>query len=255
MTFEQKKMEFIDYLCAPIEALEGGKGKKNAMKYRDLLEGMDEKKFMSYMRKFFKSEDWNLRLTVEPGEDGLPFNDILKASKEAGVELFEHLALPNMSEDPDKPIITNNKVMVGMINGRRLQQRVRKKNSTSVSISKRDPRFNQVTGADKTGRVTDLETYALQVQGAKYALSEFFGPRADDSVSKDQMYHAIIEKGRVSLDELDIERHNKQALVAAQDLFTAGMIGNDLITREYLLPRTLKSGVQDARGIKRKEDK
>jgi len=251
MTFEEKKQEFIEYLIGVIETLEGGKNKKNATHLREKFESMNEQKFINYFRKFFKDEDMNLTLNVEPGEDNLCMKDIIKAAKKADVELFDNIALPYLSKDANNPIITQNKIMTGYINGRRLQQRVRKKNSTSISISKRDPRYNQVTGEDKIGRITDWETRALEVQGAKSALKEFFGPRSDDSVSKEQMYQSIIEKGTVSLKDLDISKFNKQSLITANDFFIAAMVGNDLLTREYLLPRTLKYGKKDATGLKR----
>lgn len=253
MTFEEKRKEFLDYVCSRLSILEGKNTNANSEAFRAKYMDMDEKTFLREMRKFLKDENKNLTITIEPGRDNMPMEDIMKAARRCEVVLFDHIVYKHKGKNPNEPYVTRNKIMCGMINGRKVRQRGRKKNSTSISISKRDPRYNQVTGADKTARVTDMETRALEVQGAKFALKEFFGPRSDDSVSKDQMYQKIIETGSVSLSDLTIEKHNKQALVTASDYFTAAMIGNDLLTREYLLPRTLQRGKKDTTGLKREE--
>ena len=103
----------------------------------------------------------------------------------------------------------------------------------STSISQRNSKFNTVTGHDKSGRVSDVENYALIAKGADYALREFMGARADDSAKKNKMAKDIATMGTVSLADLPEDIENKVALNLLDVYFLGAHILTDLITPGY----------------------
>jgi hypothetical protein len=104
-----------------------------------------------------------------------------------------------------------------------------KKNTYSLSISKRSPRTNQVSGTDKIARISDLETTSLQAIGAKESLKEFLGPRADDSGAKADMYKDINLYGYVNQKDLKKEAKNKQTLNTVSQYLKGAGLDNNLV--------------------------
>ena len=54
-----------------------------------------------------------------------------------------------------------------------------KKNTYSLDIGKRALKTNQVTGEDRTGKISSWDNQALSTIQADFALQEFLGPRAE----------------------------------------------------------------------------
>jgi hypothetical protein len=132
--------------------------------------------------------------------------------------------------------------MVGYINQRRVQQTLSVKNHLSVSIDKRNPKTGQVIDDDKNARISDMELYQLIFQNSPNSLAEFFGPRSDDLVMKNEMLYQIQRKGSVSLDELPSQSANKVSLNYLNFLLMAAGYETDLINDSGLLPITIDRG-------------
>lgn len=115
-----------------------------------------------------------------------------------------------------------------------------KKNGISTDITSRSAITNQVTGADKNGRESDMENIMLTSMGLKYTLKELNGPRADDSVMKQQMLRDIALNGYTRLEDMEDNVENKTTLNTV-DCYLKGMsINSDLVTSGLMLPSTLK---------------
>lgn len=123
---------------------------------------------------------------------------------------------------------------------KRLQQILSKKNTMSTNIGQRNQKTNQVTGHDKSARVSDAENYALVAKNADYAMREFMGARADDMVKKQAMFKQISTYGTCSLEELPDEIENKVALNLLDVYFTGCHIMTDLTTPGLATIYTLK---------------
>ena len=152
----------------------------NEKKYKKLFSSMSDAQFTRWMNKFLSEEDFNFNLEITPFEKNhtdLDLKDIKAAADYLGVPLDEYIYLPFVNPN-EQPIRSREVTPVGYVFSRRLEQILSKKNSYSSEISLRDSKTGQVTSSDKSGRVSDVENYALLTLGAKDALKEFLGPRA-----------------------------------------------------------------------------
>ena len=132
---------------------------------------------------------------------------------------------------------------------KRLKQMAYSKNHASTAAAKRDPRTGQVTGEDRTARVTDVEAFSLFVQGQYNAAQEFYGPMADDTEAHFEMLRAIQRDGEVELRDLPNDPVNKVTL----NTINVFMLGSGLQTNfineaGYVLPITLK-GQEDKMAV------
>ena len=123
---------------------------------------------------------------------------------------------------------------------KRQQQLLSKKNAFNSNIEQRNIKTGQVTGSDKSGRVSDVENYSLVAIGADYALQEFLGARADDHVMKQTMIKDISRDGYTSLKNMNSDINNKQSLNTLDVYFTGAGIVTDLITPGLLLQRNME---------------
>lgn len=114
-----------------------------------------------------------------------------------------------------------------------------KKNASSIEIEQRNAKSGQVSGGDKNARVSDAETFAMNVIGADKALKEFMSIRADDMTGKMEMLKNINRDGYVSLKDMPNDVKNKQALNTLDVFFLSAGIVTDLITPGLALRDTL----------------
>ena len=109
-------------------------------------------------------------------------------------------------------ILTDKEMLHIPISVKRLYQVIEKENYISSDNTVRD-KTNQVMGESKAAMVSDLEVIAGVMNGHEDILKEMFTVRADYTVSKDEFYNEIIEKGEVedlpeSINDID----NKQSI-------------------------------------------
>jgi len=212
----------------------------NTDRYKGIFKKMTDKEFTKFFDEFFKNEDEYLILDIVDYENNITIENIEAAADVLGIPLFEHVIMPSKSPDPKNPIATKYPVPVGYCHIKRVQQMVRKKNSTSTDLGERSALSGQVTGHDKNSRESDVENYALVTLGATENLRELLGPRADDMVMKDEMYSAITNKGYISINDLTDDVVNKTALNTVDVYFLSMGIKTDLITKDLVIKKTLK---------------
>lgn len=214
--------------------------KTTADKYRNQFKKMSDVEFDKFFKNLFANENDYLILDIVDYERDLTIENVEKAAKLLDVPLFERLVQPYASDDKNRPLVSKYEVPVGYIHCKRVQQFLRKKNSTSTDISMRSAMSGQVMGKDKNARDSDLENYALVTLGAENCLREFMGPRADDPVMKNEMYTQIAKNGYVSLDELTNDVKNKTTLNTIDVFFTGMGIKTDLVTDGLMVKKTIK---------------
>ena len=212
---------------------------RNTEYYRNKFKAMDDNQFDKYFKLLFAQDDPYLTATMVDYENPIKIENIEKAAEFLNVPLFERVVLPYASSDPNNPVITKHECMVGYLNIKRLQQINFKKLGLSTDVSERNMITGQVTGHDKNSRNSDAETTALLTVAANASLKEFMSARADDMVMKKEMNQKILRDGYVSMADLTDKLVNKTTLNSASVFFLGAGIMNDLITNDYLLPKTV----------------
>ena len=160
---------------------------------------------------------------------------MFKASEELNIPLFEYVALPHINgSKTEDVVVTPERVPVGFIHAKRLQQTALKKNTGSIHTDTRSAISGLVTGDDKNAVNSNVETYALTATNSKYALKELLGPRADAMTAKNELYANIQRDGYCSLEDLT-KSQDKPTLNAIEAYFELMMLQTNLINPEGVL--------------------
>ena len=214
---------------------------KNTERMRNFFKPMSDKEFLKFMDEFLDNPDKNFCVGYEPYNNPVTMNFIHEVAKKRGVPIYERVYRPYVNGDTEDPPGTPNLIMVLDVPVKRLKQMAFNKNHASTAANKIDPRTGQVTGEDRTARVTDVETYSLIVQGQYNAAQEFFGPASDDTAAHYEMLRRILRDGEVELADLPNDPVNKVTLNTINALMIGSCLESNLITETgYMLPVTLK---------------
>ena len=236
----EKRKQFMKTLTTVMNKLDPSG--ENAKIYHEKLDKMTDAQFDKWAKAFFADEKQNLYLEIVEYERDLSLEQIEDAAKFLGVPLYERVAIPYLNGDPELVTVTPTPVPVGYIHIKRMPQSVHHKNSGSTSIRRRSSKTGQVTGEDKNGRNTDVETYSLSAYGATNTLAEFLGPRADDEVKKNQMYAAIEADGACYASQLHSTQEDKVAINTLDVYYNGQGFSTNLVRGQYLLssPRHIR---------------
>ena len=166
--------------------------------------------------------------------------DIEDAAKVLGIPLFETVFDPHLTMDKNRVIATKQPVPVGYLHIKRPQQTIAKKNGISTNIDKRSALTGQVTGKDKNGRDSDMESSMLVAVGMNNVLKELNGFRADDMTAKQEALQAIYAKGYLTLNELSDDVTNKTTLNTVNTFLLGMGLQSDLVTKGNLLKTNIK---------------
>jgi hypothetical protein len=214
------------------------KTKMNTDFYKAFFSKMNDKDFFNFFDKFAKDKNGYLTLNVEMFKNDPSMEEIEAAAKFMKVPLYEYVVQPYFSKDKSKPMVTPYPVPVGYIHEKRVQQMAIKKNSSSIDISARDAKTNQVVGSDKNGRNSIDENYAMMSYGAKAAVKEFMSFRSDDNVMKEDAYNQIRENGYVEMSQLPDSVDNKTTLNTLDAYLISMGIKSDIVSSGYVLHST-----------------
>lgn len=208
----------------------------NSKLYHEKFDKMSDQQFDQYFRKFLENDKANLYLEIVEYERDLKIEDVEKCAELTGVPLFERIAMPYLTGDPNNVIVSKEACPVGYIHEKRMPQTLMKKSAASIKTDKRNPLSGQVVGDDKNARNSDSEVYSLATLGANKALSEFLGPRADDMRAKNEMYAEIAKNGYVSMEDLTDDVYNKVALNTFDMYFLMQGLRTNMIDRLDNIP-------------------
>ena len=229
---------------------------KNTTRMRNFLNQKSDKEFMLFMDDFFSNPDKNVPIAYEAYNNPVTIEFIHKVAKKRKIPIYEIVYRPYVNGDVDDPPGTVNPIMVLIVPVKRLKQMAMAKNHTSTAAAKRDARTNQVTGEDRTARITDVEAYSLIVQGQYNAAQEYYGPMADDTEAHYEMLRCIQRDGEVSMKDLPNDPLNKVTMNTINAYMLGSCIESNLIDRNgYLLPITLKCREVNKKAIDRSRTK
>ena len=257
MTNSEKRKEISDFLIKLYDHLDPTG--RNTKKFLDQTTKLSDSQFIALFTSIVNNPKKHLYLEIEAFVNEPNYETIEKAATDiVGDEychLYDYIAMPHLSDDPDKPYYTTHKVFNGYINMRRVQQLVNNKNHIPVSNEKRDPRTAQVVQESKAARISDVEQFALICQGNKNILKEMFGPRGGDPVMRDEMEHEISLEGSTKLEDMTNSKFNKTSLNTANVLFIAAGLETDILTKNGILPRTIMNYDKKAKVMNRENVK
>lgn len=207
---------------------------ENTRRYKKLMSDMSDTQFEAWLKRFEQDEDAHFYLAVLPYHNEPSLEQVEAAAKLTGTQLHQYVYFRHDGAKND-PVRTAQRVPVGYIHIRRLQQILSKKTSYSTEASKRNQLTGQLSGDDAVGRVADEEAYALKTVGAEAVLNELLGPRADNRDKRLQMYQAIERYGYVQYGELKGDLKNQPTINYLDTLLLAAGLKSDLIDKTELL--------------------
>lgn len=215
---------------------------KNTERMRNYLKSLDDHAFYKHMDEFFEDDQRMFPVAYEPYNNPVDMNFIHDVAKKRNIPIYERVYRPYVNGDTEDPPGTVHPIMVLDVPVKRLKQMAQSKNHVSTAGNKRDPRTGQVTGEDRTARVTDVEAFSLLSMGQYRAAQEFYGPAADDMEAHYAMLRAIQRDGEVELRDLPNDPINKVTLNTVNAFMLGSGIACNWISDEgYILPITLEA--------------
>lgn len=230
----EKRKEFMTTLLGVMNRLDPTGA--NADIYEEKFGKMSDEEFVKWITEFKNDEKQNLYLETIEYERDLTLPRIKAAANFIHIPLYERVAVPHINQDPNNVVVTPEPIPVGFIHIKRMPQTIHHKNAGSTDIKRRNSKTGQVTGEDKNGRNTDVESYALTAYGASQTLAEFMGPRADDLVAKNQMYAKIERDGVVYKADLHSHQKDKVAINTLNTYYWAMGFTTNIVNGGNLLP-------------------
>lgn len=235
------EQDFYDFLdaCDP--------SGRNTERLKQLFVSMDDKRFFQYIDQFFDNPKANIQVGYLPYDNPVSIEFINKLAKAEGIPLYETIYKPYVTGDTDDPPASIHPVLVLDVPIKRLKQMINTKNHATISASKRDPRTNQVTGDDRVGRVTDVESYSMIVQELYACAQESFGPMADDEAAAYTMMRKIQQDGEFELADLPNDPLNKKTMNTIQYyMWGSCLVTNMLEKTGYVMPITARGNEEKA---------
>ena len=207
---------------------------RNAQKYRDMFQKMNDKQFSDWITAFLADEKSNFRLDIEEfGKCQLKFENVEKAAKFLNIKIFEYVYIPHVSSDPNRPVRTKQPVLVGYLNLKRPQQLVTKKTGLTLDDNNRDEMSGTVKGDSKGGTTTGIENELLVGVGADEIISELSGARGDNISEYENMISAIAETGSCKLADIKTSAYDKPTLLKADIFLRAMGFKTDIVSESY----------------------
>lgn len=140
----------------------------------------------------------------------------------------EYVHLPHVNMRNGKGVLSNKKLLILPLYVRANQQIALKEGKAAQESALRNI-TGQVTGASKSGSLSDSEIATLIGNGSPNIIKEMLGPASHDLVAKREMKQSIIRTGDVSLKDLTDSPENKKSLRYMSEVLKAYGLDNDLV--------------------------
>lgn len=140
----------------------------------------------------------------------------------------EYVHLPHVNIRNGKGVLSNKKLLILPLYVRANQQIALKEGKAAQESTLRNI-TGQVTGASKSGSLSDSEICTLIGNGSPNIIKEMLGPASHDLIAKREMKQSIIRTGDVSLKDLTDSPENKKSLRYMSEVLKAYGLDNDLV--------------------------
>ena len=210
--------------------------KTNSDYYKKLFSKMNDEEFEQFCRRRLPFRFHQEIFKIEP-----KMYEIIEAFKVLDKPLLEKVKVPHYYVNSEGIPVETQECLVIYIHLKRMKQMLTKKNSTAIDIDKRDMRTGLLTGSDKGGKETDIEFESLAVMGLEYTMDEYARPKADAMAAMAQMSNTIMNKGYVSVNDLDIAKDDSIAKNTLNVYLLGAHIASNLVDIDYITPHTAKN--------------
>lgn len=214
---------------------------KNTERVRSFFKSMGDRQWYEFMDEYYSNEDKYIPVAYAPYDNPVTLDFIHEVARKHNVPVYEIVYRPYLNGDVDDPPGTVHEQMVIDVPVKPLKQMTMTKNHASTAAGKRDPKTGQVSGEDRTARVTDVEAFSLLALGQYHAAQEFYGPMADDNKAQFEMLRSIQRNGEVELAELPNDRLSKVTLNTINALMLGSCVESNFVSEQgYVLPITMQ---------------
>lgn len=209
--------------------------KVNTEKYRAMFSKMNDAQFSKWVNDLLSNPHANIRCDIEEFDKNrsLKYENVEKAAESIGLELYEYVYIPHVSSNPNRPVRTRTKVLVGNLNIKTVQQLQTKKSTGVVNDLDRDDLTGIAKGESKGGTFSGIENEILIGLNADNVLSEICGVRGDNNIEYENMLEQISESGSCQLKDIKTNALDKPTILKT-DLFLKAMgIKTDIVSEGY----------------------
>lgn len=216
-----KLMDKLDLTDAEIKA---GKKSYNRQQWEKKFAAMSDFDFHEFMKRMKHERDFNFSYEAESftKKEKMSVSKIKKVAKDLGVKLMEYVIYPHKNrENPNNPVVSKTPLMIIAISVKRLQQMLAKKNKVSSENTIRNEITDTVTGDDKGGKMSNVQTLSLITTNQYAAVKEFLNVRSDNANAKKEMMKEIEATGKAHLSNYNLKTADMQS-VQAMETFLKG---------------------------------
>lgn len=179
----------------------------NTNLYRDTFKKMTDKEFDIFMHRLKNKETPISLIATTDGKLKLRVEDMMKIADKMGYSLFQKLVVGPKGKPGDSDHIHKHKTMVEYLilrlPYRRASQTQRKAISVSNDNKKIDILTGQVTGDDRSVKITKPEAEVLLGSGMTETLGELYKIRGGDLGSSRASNISLSRYGRVSQKQIE----------------------------------------------------
>jgi hypothetical protein len=220
-----KKREKIEKLVLGVVKRLDNDKMSNYKRYESMFKLMDDGEFEKWANTMGHDLDDTIQIFQLPFEE-MKMTQIKNAADYLGVPLEEYIWYRHNDE---KGVRTKNRVPVGYVHIKRVQQLLAKKNRYALDADETELKSGQVKGESKVASISDPESFALVSLNAENTLKEFLGPRADNQFKKLQMYRQIARDGYTTLSDMEDDITQSTTLNTLNTYLLASGIRSDLV--------------------------
>lgn len=187
---------FEDFVISFMKRVTKGGG--NAVIYRRLFDRLNDKQFEEFVQELENGRSLAIWASNLDKKESIVWNDILKLSKELGIELEQQLIITD--EDTGIASVTPHKVVVGTVEVRRQREMLVKKFSGAKDDHLIDDLTGQVTGDSRASGISQPEITILRALGLTKAASELYSVKGGDPEALKAYKNDLITEGKTTAD-------------------------------------------------------
>lgn len=210
MTDKRKKTE--KYILDKISELDKYTDGNNVERYKKLFASMSDAKFDKFMRAL-KNNDVVLHMYIPNMKKQPTIEDAINGLSKLGYTLSERIE--RVDSTTDRTFLSNEQYTILRLPIRRQEQFQDKKMSIPSGDTKIDARTGQVTGDDRSARITNPEIQGIYAKGGlDSVIKEFASVRGGNVHAwSSEMKRELEETGRVSLRTVGNDSKNRSAVI------------------------------------------
>lgn len=198
MTWTERRQAIIDLIVPIFNKFD--KSGWNGEQFEKMLMEMSESQFKKFA-KMHRDGDWVLTIELPNLIDTIDIDVALDVAEELDIPIFQKLRMTDPATGVEYTTAFEYPVL--RLPVRRTQQNIEHKMSLPEGDRRIDAMTGQVTGPDKSARVTIPESHILHNRGLTNTLEEFMQARGGNPQAWSEMRHQLEETGTADVSIAD----------------------------------------------------